>query len=152
MIAKKVHILFFLTVILVVGTCSDNREDYYLLDLHNYKLRPYHDSVFPDSYQPHDLTKKEIAKCQQLVKEAVESFNKKSSTPLNLDQYGQQYIGALSPEGEIMVYVNCFCNPEKYDYREKYLVVVSDGGDCFFHLVINLAKNEIVEGMTHGSA
>jgi hypothetical protein len=152
MAAKKFNVLHLLMSMLIVVTCSDNKHDYYILNFDDYKLRPYYDNVFPDSYEPHHLTKKEIANSQQLLKEAIESYNKKSSTPLDLDQYGQQFIGALSPEGEIIVYANCFCNPEKFDYREKYLVVASDGGDCYFHLLINLSKNKIIEGMTHGSA
>lgn len=152
MIAKKFNALFLLTVMMIVITCSEDKQEYYILNFDDYKLRPYHDNVFPDSYESHDLTKKEIAQSQQLLKVAVESYNKKSNPPLDLNQYGQQYIGALSPEGEIIVYINCFCNPKKFDYREKYLVVGSDGGDCYFHLLINLSKNEIIEGMTQGPA
>jgi hypothetical protein len=46
-------------------------------------------------------------------------------------------------KGEKWVFVNCLCNPMGSDW-EKQLIVAKDGGSCYFQVLINLTKKEIL--------
>jgi hypothetical protein len=98
--------------------------------------------------EPASLDKKEITQIENLF---IYCFNKSnikdSSNQLHLIdrgliEYKRQYIPYINKDGEKEVWINCFCSSFKDDknWREK-LVLVKDGGDCYFNLKINLDKN-----------
>lgn len=76
---------------------------------------------------------------------------KKENFILILSRYKRQYMAIINKEGEKEVWVNCFC--EHWDwYLSTRPVQVSDGGNCFFNLKINLSKNIYYNLMINGDA
>jgi hypothetical protein len=56
---------------------------------------------------------------------------------IDLKRYKRQYIAVTNEKGEKEVWINCFCLPWEKSLKHNVLVV-DDGGNCFFHLKINL--------------
>ena len=74
---------------------------------------------------------------------------------INLHKYRLQYMAIVDSTGDKKVYVNGFCYTKgdtSFDYWRKNLVEVDDGGSCFFHLTINLSREEYEHLFTNGYA
>lgn len=52
----------------------------------------------------------------------------------NFKSYGRQYFG-ISQNGKKLIYLNAFCDPERFARRKTDLVRVLDGGSCYFHVL-----------------
>jgi hypothetical protein len=54
--------------------------------------------------------------------------------------YKRQYVPFLNKDGQKKVWINCFCSDFGNDFTQwkKFIVLVEDGGSCFFSLIINL--------------
>ena len=58
----------------------------------------------------------------------------------NLGKYRRQYAGYLSPEGEQIIYVNCFWPSPNRTFGQRWqsqLVQVLDGGSSFWQICYN---------------
>lgn len=108
--------------------------------------------IFDDSCGYHFVTKSDIGKTEKVIRKAFEDYNKTVDYPREHKEYGRQYMGASTPNGEILIYVNCFVRPDKYGQKWLFLVNVSDGGDDFFEGMINVTTGEIIYFGPHGSA
>lgn len=92
----------------------------------------------------------------KIVKEAKKYTEKDKSyasdiedRKLNLRNYFRQYFISVNSEGEKTIRAFCFCEHSGETWRdEKY--IVSDGGDCFFNVNINLSKQNHDELKIHG--
>ena len=62
--------------------------------------------------------------------------------------YKRQYVPVINNKGEKEVWVNCFCDYES-DWQKR-IVIVFDGGKCFFNLKINITKKEYYDFGTNG--
>ena len=69
---------------------------------------------------------------------------------INLPKYRRQYFCSLNDKGEKIVWVNCFC--ESKDYWKTSEVFVFDGGNCYFHMMINISTGQVSEFGTNGVA
>lgn len=75
---------------------------------------------------------------------------------IQLDKYLSQYAPYYDSNGVKMVIVNMICERElafisKYEFPwRKYLLKSSDGGDCFFYLLINLAEKVLLRFDVNG--
>jgi hypothetical protein len=126
--------------------------------------------IFPETFQTTDLTRKEIEQCEALLKLFIAEYNveatnkfdemskkypkmrfKKEDFTIDLNEYGRQYMGAIS-EHQKFVYVNCFCEPNKFDTPDKQLVQVDDGGNCFFNFKVDLKNRKIFDFIENGVA
>lgn len=127
------------------------------------------DWVFKDS-KPAELTTADLAEIEKILREFIDSYNleqerqynetKTRNSSLEIDlkdfiidlkKYKRQYIAVTNYKGEKEVWVNCFCDTWKKNWR-KELIFVLDGGNCFFNLKINLTKGECYELMVNGDA
>jgi hypothetical protein len=60
---------------------------------------------------------------------------------IDLKKYKRQYVPYINSNGEKIVFINCFCNGiDNSDTWKKKLLVVEDGGRCFFAVIINVTK------------
>lgn len=70
----------------------------------------------------------------------------------HLNEYYRQYIGLLEDRRQVL-YGNFFCN---LDYREDYwltgLVVVMDGGNCYFQVKFDVDTHEYFQLAVNGIA
>ena len=57
-------------------------------------------------------------------------------------EYNHQFVGYLAPNGDKMIWVNCFKRP-KEDYPEwKHQIIIAEGGgNNFFNLKVNLSQS-----------
>lgn len=71
------------------------------------------------------------------------------------EKYYKQLITYIDPRNDKIVWVNCFCDIDEFDLRKtwrKSIVLVMDGGNCFFQLKINLTKGTIYDFRVNGVA
>ena len=67
-----------------------------------------------------------------------------------LDEYQRQYIG-LERGGVQIIYGNYFCNNLGINWRQK-LVIVDDGGDCYFQVEYNVDDGMFTMLMVNGES
>lgn len=127
--------------------------------------------IFPATSKTTDLSDKEIIECETLLKSFIVDYNAQGlkrfdemtkkypnakfdpeDFKIELKNYGRQYMTVISDKGDKMVYVNCFCNPTHFNYRDKGLVQVDDGGNCFFNFKVDLNRKKIFDFMENGVA
>lgn len=145
------------------------KTDSNFLDFHIIKFDSSYQYLFSKSFTSTDLTEKQIMECEKLLKLFVKDYNIEATSKfdemtkkhpnikfnildftIELNDYGRQYMSVVSNKGEIVVFVNCFCCPTNFNYRDKKLVRVDDGGNCFFHFKVDLTKKKIFDFMENG--
>ena len=67
-----------------------------------------------------------------------------------LDEYQRQYIGLERGEKQI-IYGNYFCNNSGVDWQQN-LVLVEDGGECFFHVEFDVDSGEFIKLRVNGES
>jgi hypothetical protein len=107
--------------------------------------------------KPTDLTNEELGKVEQLLFDCITKHNAKQDTTkqfsafIHLKKYKRQYVPFINAAGERNVYVNCFCIANwGFENWKKTLVLVADGGSCFFQATINLTKLKCEQFSTNG--
>jgi hypothetical protein len=70
---------------------------------------------------------------------------------IDLKSYKRQYIAVTNQKGEKEIWMNCFCQTWNVNWKHEVLLV-DDGGNCFFNLKINLSTQEYSEFMVNGEA
>lgn len=68
---------------------------------------------------------------------------------LDLKTQKRQYIAVVNDKGEREVWVNCFCRTRGRNWK-KQMIMVEDGGACYFNLKINLTNKKYDELMVNG--
>ncbi|MCW3084603.1 MAG: hypothetical protein JWP12_1969 [Bacteroidetes bacterium] len=68
----------------------------------------------------------------------------------NLSDYKRQYFPSYNDKNEKVIWVNYFCDDP--DNWKKSMVMVDDGGNCYFQFKINLSKKKIYDFMVNGNA
>ena len=114
-----------------------NRNDFFVLDKLVHKAIQSYNNIQKSLYESHlkELPDKNIYDEQFLIE---------------LPKYKRQYFCALNDRGEKIVWVNCFCGNEDYWKTEE--VFVFDGGNCYFHMMINLSTKQVSGFGTNGVA
>jgi hypothetical protein len=70
---------------------------------------------------------------------------------IDLDNYKTQLVPVTNAKGEKEVYINCFCDSWDSDWKTD-LIMVDDGGNCFFQLKINISQKKYYDLMVNGVA
>ncbi|MGZ4054149.1 MAG: hypothetical protein ACXVPU_13435 [Bacteroidia bacterium] len=123
-----------------------------------------------DSAKPISLSSEEIKEIEKIVVDVINKYNVEEETTFNkmkkeypekkydksdfiidLNQYKRQYIPSINSKGEKEVLINCFCSYMDTDWK-KDIVIVEDGGNCFFRLTINLSTKKADRLMINGIA
>ncbi len=121
-------------------------------------------------YKPAELTNADLVDIEKLLRKCIDNYNPEQERQYNetktrnrslkisvtdfiidLKKYKRQYITVTNNKGEKEVWVHCFCNSGKKNWR-KELIFVLDGGNCYFNLKINLTKGEYYDLMVNGDA
>jgi len=58
-----------------------------------------------------------------------------------LSGYRRQYFGVTFANGQPLIYANYFCTSDYFDNWLDSHVIVMDGGECFFHVLYDPAKD-----------
>ena len=149
-------------------------SDKVMLDSLDFNLIDYdtsYDYIFPVTFKPTNLSDMEIMECETLLNSFIADYNEEGikrfdemtkkypngqfeieDFKIELKDYGRQYMTVVSDKGDKIVYVNCFCDPTHFNYRDKELVQVDDGGNCFFNFKVDLKTKKIFDFMENGVA
>jgi hypothetical protein len=151
---------------------SDLQQNVSAIDTSIIAVFPFDSSnywVFKDC-KPTDLTNEDLLKIDTILTTCIEEYNNdqkrifsktnskypdferdKSNFIIDLTGYKRQYISVLNSRGEKEVFVNCFCRSGHHDWK-KTLILVNDGGKCYFNLKINVTTGKYYDFMVNGEA
>ncbi|HEV7783473.1 MAG TPA: hypothetical protein VGO58_19500 [Chitinophagaceae bacterium] len=127
-------------------------------DTSRYTVIPFNerDKWLFNNAKPAELLPKEIGDVESLLADAMLEHNKmvKGVMVLKpLEKYKLQLVPVTNEKGEKIVYVNCFCGGNANSYFKNWrteLVMVDDGGSCFFNVKINLTTRKSYDLMVNG--
>jgi len=125
--------------------------------------------VFENS-KPTELTNDDLLKIETVLNKCIIDYNPeqerqfkeindkhpeykldKNNFIIELERYRRQYVAVINTKGEKEVWINCFCGAGSQNWK-TYLILVEDGGNCFFNLKINLTTGQYYELMVNGDA
>ena len=106
------------------------------------------------------LTNQNIEDIEKILNKSVDEYNieqekefikmkaehpeyklEKEDWLIDLKKYKRQYVAVINAFGEKEVWINCFCGGwGKRNICKTKVVIIDDGGHCFFNLKINLTK------------
>ena len=125
------------------------------IDTLQYVVLKYKGGRYPkfDSVSASDLSIVEIDTVFSSLKRAIQVYNlsarNKIFTIRDLRVYKFQFIPVLNVKGEKIVWINAFCDAFENDWK-KDIVLVMDGGNCYFTARINLATERVFALGTNG--
>jgi len=110
-----------------------------------------------ENAQPSSLTENELIEIEEILKRAVYENNEQQKEnlkahnlkypkyiwtetrfELTLGGYRRQYMPIINENGEKEIWVNFFCGSFGSAKWETDPVIVMDGGNCYFSLIVNL--------------
>ena len=113
---------------------------------------------FNNSYKPARLTKREIQSVDSLLSVCVTNYNNSlgktdKNLPIHLSgkDYKRQLIAVTNKNGDKEVWVNCFCSTWGRNWQ-KVVLLIKDGGNCYFNFKINLNKMTYCDLTVNGEA
>lgn len=104
-----------------------------------------------------------------IIKDAVSKISKSFYRRLcvdSFDSYYRQLVCYTTDEGDSLIYINALChiydrplmdsNGNFIEMRradwQKYVIDVKDGGDCFWHITIDIRKKKYLRFNVNGEA
>jgi hypothetical protein len=110
------------------------------------------------NHRPSILTQQEINQVEGLLVSRVADYNNSLSDEedeykidLKNKGYKKQLIAVINSKGEKEIWVNCFCSDWGAPWKTEILIV-DDGGPCYFNFKINLTTKKIYEFVVNGFA
>jgi hypothetical protein len=140
------------------------------VDTSVFAILPYDTAAVRFSYykfkdcKPINLTEKDLQDIERILVEVVNMYNaayeenyKKNKDSgfsgdgigIDLKNYRRQYVPVINRSGEKEVWINGFCTHFDSDWH-KDILIVFDGGKCFFQLYINLSTQTCSDFNTNG--
>lgn len=104
-------------------------------------------------------TQENIAQVEKLLKDSISyilKYQNKCKSPINkntLKKYRRQYVGFLTKDNDIIIWVN-FINNKGISDKElsEDVIRVYDGGSNYWSIFVNLAKKELFEMQVNGTS
>jgi hypothetical protein len=113
---------------------------------------------FNSTYQPSTLTQNELILVDSCLIACVNNYNnsldknhKQWSIDLNKLNYRRQLIVVTNSKGQKEVWVNCFCWINSDEWK-THMLIVDDGGNCYFNFKINLTTKRYYDLVVNGLA
>jgi hypothetical protein len=123
-----------------------------------------------ENARPTELDYAELKQIEKILNECIDEYNPEQEQRFNeistkyidetfrltdfiieLDRYKRQYVPVINEKGEKEIWINCFCG--EWEGRDKnQILLVDDGGNCFFNLSINLSTEKYYGFMVNGVA
>ncbi|HVF96025.1 MAG TPA: hypothetical protein VM871_01815 [Flavisolibacter sp.] len=163
--------LFFISAFLIAcGQTSQNKQDGETPVIHTDKIQFDTSKTavisftlgenypFDSSYKPAALTRDEIQIIDSLLIKCVADYNnslperfKHNRINLTEKSYKKQLVAVTNKDGDKEVWVNCFCDTLNKNWR-KEILLVQDGGRCYFNFKINLTQNKCYHLIVNGES
>ena len=111
--------------------------------------------AFGRNYKPYTPTLQDIQTAEDVL---LQCYNKEVTGTANpffgrkLEDYNRQFVGGELEGGEKGIWINCICKTES-EILKKWkteIILVADGGNCFFHVNVNLKRKEYYGLMVNG--
>ncbi len=114
---------------------------------------------FDNTFNPTSLRQNDIYTIDSLLLACVIDYNnsldkdhKEWRIDLNKNNYRKQLIAVTNKKGEKEVWVNCFCHNWDNNKWKKEILMVHDGGNCYFNFKLNLASKKFYDLTVNGEA
>lgn len=115
--------------------------------------------LFDKTYSPSTLTQNDFEEIEKLLIDCVHKYNSNLSSDnkqyLSIDltnqKYKRQYVAVTNKNGDKEVWINCLCQTQGDDWKTS-IILVDDGGNCYFNLKINLTKEKCYDLVVNGHA
>lgn len=142
------------------------------LDKNNYSIltiEPKNDWIFKNGTLS-DLSQSELIEAEKILKQAVKKNNEiqkqnlkihnekypenkwtETGYELDLKKFQRQYWPVINEKGEKVVWINFFCSDNEPISTDN-IVMVMDGGNCYFNIKINLTNKTYSELSINGYA
>ncbi|MEM8895811.1 MAG: hypothetical protein AAGC88_14615 [Bacteroidota bacterium] len=153
--------VYLLSLVLGISHASMSQKDLVVLSDSILVQRIVSDLGY-SSFRPNEITHSEIKEIRGLMKGYVSSYNQKLNAEIRyksefdlmkimgMNRYRLQFVPFEDDFGDTIVWINGFC--DNYDYWKNDIVQVLDGGNCFFQLLINLSKRDLLDIRVNGHA
>ena len=111
--------------------------------------------VFDSTYKADSLTQSDFIQIDSLLTACITNYNNSltkdnSNFHISSADY-RQYVAAINNNHEKEVWINCFCDTHNIDWK-KSVVIVEDGGSCYYRLKINLTRKKYYDLSVNGEA
>jgi hypothetical protein len=110
------------------------------------------------NYQATTVTQEDINQIDSLLISSVTDYNNSLTDghedykiDLKGKDYKKQLIAVTNSKGEKEIWVNCFCDDWDKSWKREILVV-HDGGPCYFNFKVNLTTEKIYDFGVNGFA
>jgi hypothetical protein len=159
----------FLLLCIMSLTLFGSSQDSLSLPDH-YKTRHFDCVIFPASYEElwiggerYTPTRHEIEFAESILRKELKVYKwdlyDKEYIEQHLSIYCRQYFGHLNRKGEKELYIFFVCKDSLHDFEDdfrekdfwvKHLVVVEDGGKCYWRIKFNIPKKELFDMSING--
>jgi hypothetical protein len=101
-----------------------------------------------------NLSATELKQVEQIIKTRINQYNAKAEKQqvINVDEYYRQYIVVKNANGEKEVWINFLCRIDYHNNWKTEIIMVKDGGKCYFNVTMNLKTKKINKFTVNGSA
>lgn len=126
--------------------------------------------VFKDA-KPSTLTENELVEIENIIETAIKENNARqkgnlerhnkefpdnqwieTGFELTTKDFKRQYVPVVNKNGQKVVWINFFCNDWESDSWKSDILIVNDGGNCYFNLKVNLDTKTYSELSINGYA
>ena len=150
-----------------------NEEQTFLLTDSTYVIFEYDSAEhwFFENSIPTSLSDIELIEIEKIIDNAIYLHNKKESerlakinsknpknqmtetgSELHKEGFMRQYVPVINVKGEKEVWINFFCFDWNSDYWKSKIMIVDDGGNCFYNIKVNLKSKTFYDLRINGNA
>lgn len=106
-----------------------------------------------ENSSPTTLSYDDFYEVEQILEVAIKDYNSglDDEEKLYLQQYKRQYVPVINKSGQKEVYINFFCD-DPPEYWKDDLMIVEDGGKCYFQIKINISEMKYYDFHVNGIA
>jgi hypothetical protein len=150
---KKIPIIILLLTLSLVACTDTNLQNNNNINQSNkeknYTIFPgeYNTSFILDNVERYTPSDEDVQKGMKIIKSYL-SGNKEIR---NLNEYKIQFFGYINEKDEKILFANFFCDDFGKNW-EKEMIIVKDGGNCYFKITVNLDKKEAFDLNINGEA
>ena len=177
----KIAKTFIIAALILFMSCKDENSDQktndiaeFTLNRADYTILKYNSEnywVYRNA-KPTDLNSAELLEIESILNQAISDNNKvqaenlkkgneanpenkrtETGFELSLENYQRQYVPYINSSGEKEIWINFRCGKHKTNkWKTELLPPVTDGGNCYYQIKINLSKKSYSDLHINGYA